>query len=112
MEIMNGPAVAEDAVARKRIREAMKTTSGDGDFSRRRTAYSPPLTESLVRVARALSMRRRALAMQRRASSAASRLLSLKLFDTARRVDRLLSNAMTVDPDGWRPRALMAERAR
>jgi hypothetical protein len=32
MEIMNGPAVAEDAVARKRIREAMKTTSGDGDF--------------------------------------------------------------------------------
>ena len=32
MEIMNGPAVAEDAVARKRMREAMKTTSGDGDF--------------------------------------------------------------------------------
>lgn len=32
METMNGPAVAEDAVARKRMREAMKTTSGDGDF--------------------------------------------------------------------------------
>lgn len=32
MEIINGPAVTEDAVARKRMREAMKTTSGDGDF--------------------------------------------------------------------------------
>jgi ribosomal protein L34 len=32
METMNGPAVTEDAVARKRMREAMKTTSGDGDF--------------------------------------------------------------------------------
>jgi len=32
METMNGPAVAEDAVARKRMREAMKITSGDGDF--------------------------------------------------------------------------------
>ena len=31
-EIMNGPAVWDDAVARKRMREAMKTTSGDGDF--------------------------------------------------------------------------------
>jgi hypothetical protein len=51
-------------------------------------------------VARAVSMRRRALAIQRRASSAASRLLSLKLFDAARSVDRLLSDAMTVDPDG------------
>jgi hypothetical protein len=29
---MKGPAVTEDAVARKRMREAMKTTSGDGDF--------------------------------------------------------------------------------
>lgn len=62
--------------------------------------YSPPLTESLMRVARALSMRRRALAMQRRASSEASRLLSLKFFDAVRRVDRLLSHATTVDPDG------------
>jgi hypothetical protein len=51
-------------------------------------------------VARALSMRRRALAMQRRASSEASILLSLKLFDAASRVDRLLSDATTVDPDG------------
>jgi hypothetical protein len=32
MEMMNGPAVAEDAVARKSMREAMKTTSGDEDF--------------------------------------------------------------------------------
>lgn len=32
METMNGPAVTEEAVARKRMREAMKTTSGDGDF--------------------------------------------------------------------------------
>ena len=32
METMKGPAVREDAVARKRIREAIKTTSGDGDF--------------------------------------------------------------------------------
>jgi hypothetical protein len=38
--------------------------------------------------------------MQRRASSEASRLLSLKLFDAARRVDKLLSDATTVDPDG------------
>jgi hypothetical protein len=29
---MNDPAVADDAVARKRMREAMKTTSGDEDF--------------------------------------------------------------------------------
>jgi len=29
---MNDPAVTEDAVARKRMREAMKTTSGDGGF--------------------------------------------------------------------------------
>jgi hypothetical protein len=32
METMNGPAVTEDAVARKRMREAMNTTSGDGAF--------------------------------------------------------------------------------
>ena len=32
METMKGPAVREDAVARKRIREAIKTTSGDDDF--------------------------------------------------------------------------------
>ena len=32
METMNGPAVTEDAVARKRMREAMKMTSGDDDF--------------------------------------------------------------------------------
>ena len=32
METMNGPAVTEDAVARKRMREAIKTTSGDVDF--------------------------------------------------------------------------------
>jgi hypothetical protein len=51
-------------------------------------------------VARALSTRRRAFATQRRASSEASKLLSLKLFDAARRVDRLLSNAITDDPDG------------
>jgi hypothetical protein len=38
--------------------------------------------------------------MQRRASSEASRLLSLMLFDAVRRVDRLLFDAMTVDPDG------------
>jgi hypothetical protein len=31
-ETINGPAVAEDAVARKRMRDAMKTISGDGDF--------------------------------------------------------------------------------
>jgi hypothetical protein len=29
---MNDPAVADDAVQRKRMREAMKTTSGDEDF--------------------------------------------------------------------------------
>jgi hypothetical protein len=29
---MNGAAVTDDAVARKRMREAMKTTSGDEDF--------------------------------------------------------------------------------
>jgi len=53
-----------------------------------------------MRVERAVSMRRRAFAMQRRASSEASKLLSLKFFDAARRVDRLLSDAKTADPDG------------
>lgn len=52
------------------------------------------------------------LAMQRRASSDASKLLLLKFFDTVRRIDRLLADAMTDDPDGWRPSALIAERAR
>ena len=60
----------------------------------------------------ALSMRRRVLAMQRRASSDASKLLLLKFFDTARRMDRLPAEAMTDDPDGWRPSALIVERAR
>jgi hypothetical protein len=32
IETMNDPAVVDDAVARKRMREAMKTTSGDEDF--------------------------------------------------------------------------------
>lgn len=50
--------------------------------------------------------------MQRRASNDASKLLPLKFFDTARRMDRLLADAMTDDPDGWRPSALIAERAR
>jgi hypothetical protein len=120
IETMKEPAVAEDAVARKRIRDAMKTTSGTDDFwrmvntnvvrkrrlgpsqltSRRRIAYSPPPTASLRRVTRALSIRRSALAMQRRASSEASKLLSLKLFDIVRRVDRLLADAITDDPDG------------
>ena len=52
------------------------------------------------------------LAMQRRASSDASKLLPLKFFDTARRMDRLLADARTDDPDGWRPSALTADRAR
>lgn len=52
------------------------------------------------------------LAMQRRASNEASKLLLLKFFDTARRMDRLLADAMTEDPDGWRPSALIVERAR
>jgi hypothetical protein len=30
--MMNDPAVADNAVQRKRMREAMKTTSGDKDF--------------------------------------------------------------------------------
>jgi hypothetical protein len=38
--------------------------------------------------------------MQRRASSEASKLLSLKVFDIARSVDRLLADAITDDPDG------------
>jgi hypothetical protein len=32
METMNESAVAGDAVARKRMRDAMKITSGDEDF--------------------------------------------------------------------------------
>ena len=32
IETMNDPAVTDDAVARKRMREAIKTTSGDEDF--------------------------------------------------------------------------------
>jgi hypothetical protein len=32
IDTMNDPAVAEDAVQRKRMREAMKTTSGEEDF--------------------------------------------------------------------------------
>jgi hypothetical protein len=32
IETMNDPAVADDAVQRKRMREAMKRTSGDEDF--------------------------------------------------------------------------------
>ena len=51
------------------------------------------------------------LAMQRRASSDASKLLLLKFFDTASRMDRLLASAMTDDPDGWRPSALIADKA-
>jgi hypothetical protein len=100
IETMNESADAEDAVARKRMRDAMKMTSGDEDFSKRRTTYSPPFTESLVSVVRALSMRRSVLAMQRRASNEASKLLPLKFFDTATRMDRLLADAMTDDPDG------------
>ena len=57
-------------------------------------------------------MRRSVLAMQRRASNDASKLLPLKFFDTRMRMDRLLADAMTDDPDGWRPSALIAERAR
>jgi hypothetical protein len=112
IETMNESADAEDAVARKRMRDAMKMTSGDEYFSKRRTQYSPPFTESLVSVVRALSMRRSALAMQRRASNEASKLLPLKFFDTARRMDRLLADATTDDPDVWRPSALIAERVR
>jgi len=32
IEMMNDPEVRDEAVARKRIREAIKTTSGDDDF--------------------------------------------------------------------------------
>jgi hypothetical protein len=56
-------------------------------------------------------MRRSVLAMQRSASRDASKLLPLKFFDTAMRMDRLLADARTDDPDGWRPSALTAERA-